>query len=85
MKIRTNSDSLITVFEDEDNSNEEFFSKDSIIDADFVDFNTSMHKTHIFAMFQFGDGSVFSIPIEDFVIVESCQKYDNDLLELINQ
>lgn len=84
MKIRTNSDSIITVFEDEENSNEEFFAKDSIIDADFVDFNTSMNKTHIFAMFQFGDSSVFSIPIEDFVIVESCQKYDNDLLELIS-
>ena len=84
MKIRTNSDSIITVFEDEENSNEEFFAKDSIIDVDFVDFNTSMNKTHIFAMFQFGDSSVISIPIEDFVIVESCQKSDNDLLELIS-
>lgn len=82
MKIRTNNDSLITIFEDDENSNEEYFPKETIIDVDFVDFNTSFSKLHIFAMFQFGDSSVFSLPIEDFMVIESCEKYDNDLLEL---
>ena len=85
MKIKLKGDMIVTIFYDVDTSTEEFYSKNSIIEIDFVDFNTSTNKLYIFAMFQFGDGSVFSIPIDEFEIVESCEKYENDLLELMNQ
>lgn len=81
MKISLNNDSILTIWEDQDNSSEEFNPKGTILDVDFVDINSTFSGKLKFAQFQFGDGSVCSIPLDEFAVLESCEHYETSIKE----
>lgn len=81
MKIQFNNDCLLTIWETEESSTEEFQRKGKILeDLTFLGMATSFGNKK-FSQFQFGDGDVFCLEQEAFTVLESDPEYDAALVE----